>query len=73
MSSPACQGQKPGVEEERSQTQRKKEHTMILFVIFVALVVALGLAAGWGGDLRHGIDSEEGQRLATLTFPSHRA
>ncbi len=46
---------------------------MILFVIFVALVVALGLTARWGGDQRHGIGSEEGQRLATLTFPSHRA
>lgn len=47
---------------------------MILFVIFVALVVALGLAAArWGGDHRHGIDSGEGQRRATLTFPSRRA
>jgi hypothetical protein len=47
---------------------------MILFVILVALVVALRLAAArWGGDHRHGIDSEEGQRRATLMFPSHRA
>jgi hypothetical protein len=49
---------------------------MILFVIFVALVVALGLAAArWGVDSRHGIDSEDGQQRtrATLTFPSHHA
>ncbi len=47
---------------------------MILFVIFIALVVALGLsAAGWGGDHRQGVDSQDGQRRATLTVPSHRA
>ena len=47
---------------------------MILFVIFVSLVVALGLAAAhWGGDHRQGIDSEDGQRRAALTFSSHRA
>jgi hypothetical protein len=47
---------------------------MILFVNFVALVVTLGLAAArWSAESRHGIDSEDGQRRATLTFPSHRA
>ena len=47
---------------------------MILFIIFVALVVALGLAAvRWGSDSRDGMDSLEGQRQATLRFPSHRA
>ncbi len=47
---------------------------MILFVIFVTLVVALGLAAArWGVYSRHEIDSEEGQRRTTLMFPSHRA
>ena len=47
---------------------------MILFIIFIALVVALGLAAArWGYDSRDGIDSEDGQRRAALKFPSHRA
>lgn len=43
---------------------------MILFIIFVALGLA---AARWNVDSRQRIDSEGGQRWATLTFASHRA
>jgi hypothetical protein len=46
---------------------------MIMFIIFVALLVALGLTAvRWGFDSRDGIDSPEWQRRATLNFPSRR-
>ena len=53
---------------------RKKEQTMMIFVIFVALLVTLDFAALiWGFDSRDGMDSEDGQRRAILAFPSHRA
>ncbi len=47
---------------------------MIMFIIFVALLVPLGLAAmRWGSDSSYGMDSPEWQRRAILEFPLHRA
>jgi hypothetical protein len=47
---------------------------MMIFVIFVALLITLDLAALiWGFDSRDGMYSEDGQRRANLAFPSHRA
>ncbi len=47
---------------------------MIMFILFIALLVVLGLAAmHWGFDSRDGIDSLEWQRRTVLDFPSHRA
>jgi hypothetical protein len=57
-----------------AEKTRKKEQTMIIFVIFVALLVTLDVAAMiWGFESRDGMDSEDGQRRANLAFPSHRA
>ena len=57
-----------------AEKTRKKEETMMIFVIFVALLVTLDVAAMiWGFDSRDGMDSEDGQRRALLAFPSHRA
>jgi hypothetical protein len=47
---------------------------MIMFITFVALLIALDFTAmRWGFDSRDGIDSEVGQRRAILEIPSHRA
>jgi hypothetical protein len=47
---------------------------MMIFVLFVALLITLDVAALiWGFDSRDGLDSEEWQRRANLAFPSHRA
>jgi hypothetical protein len=57
-----------------AEKTRKKKHTMMIFVIFVALLVTLDIAAMiWGFDSRDGMDSGDGQRRALLAFPSHRA
>jgi hypothetical protein len=57
-----------------AEKTRKKKHTMMIFVIFVALLVTLDLAAMiWGFESRDGMDSLEWQRRAHLAFPSHRA
>ena len=57
-----------------AEKTRKNKHTMMIFVIFVALLVTLDIAAMiWGFDSRDGMDSEDGQRRALLAFPSHRA
>ena len=61
-------------EQLTAEKTRKKEETMMIFVIFVALLVTLDVAAMiWGFDSRDGMDSEDGQRRALLAFPSHRA
>jgi hypothetical protein len=53
---------------------RKKKHTMMMFLIFVALLFTLDFAAmRWGFDSRDGLNSSEWQRRAILKFPSHRA
>jgi hypothetical protein len=58
----------------KAEKTRKKEQTMIIFVIFVALLVTLDVAAMiWGFESRDGMDSSEWQRRANLAFPSHRA
>jgi hypothetical protein len=47
---------------------------MMIFVLFVALLITLDVAALiWGFDSRDGLDSADGQRRANLAFPSHRA
>ncbi|HXZ05269.1 MAG TPA: hypothetical protein VEH81_10570 [Ktedonobacteraceae bacterium] len=47
---------------------------MMIFLIFVALLITLDLAALiWGFDSRDGMNSEDEQRRANLAFPSHRA
>lgn len=47
---------------------------MIILILFVAVLVALGLASmRWGFDSRDSVDSPEWQRRATLTIPAHRA
>jgi hypothetical protein len=53
---------------------RKKEQTMIIFIIFVALLFTLDFAAmRWGFDSRDGLDNEDGLRRAIREFSSHRA
>jgi hypothetical protein len=53
---------------------RKKEQTMFIFTIFVALLFTLDFAAMiWGFESRDSLDSSELQRRAILEFPSHRA
>jgi hypothetical protein len=52
----------------------RKKQTMIIFVIFVALLVTLDFAAMiWGFESRDRLNSSEWQRRAILEFPSHRA
>jgi len=47
---------------------------MMIFVIFVALLITIDLAALiWGFESRDGMYSEDAQRRANLAFPSHRA
>lgn len=46
---------------------------MIMFIIFVALLIALGFAATrWGFDSRDGLDSQDWQRRTLLVPPQHR-
>jgi hypothetical protein len=60
------------VQLNAEKTRKKK--TMILFVIFVALLVTLDFAAMiWGFERRDSLDSSEWQRRAILEFPSRRA
>ena len=57
-----------------AEKTRKKEQTMIIFIIFVALLFTLDFAAmRWGFDSRDGLDSEDGQRRAIREYSSHRA
>jgi hypothetical protein len=57
-----------------AEKTRKKEPTMIMFIIFVALLFTLDFTAmRWGFDSRDGLDSSEWQRRAMFAFPSHRA
>jgi hypothetical protein len=57
-----------------AEKTRKQEQTMIIFIIFVALLFTLDFAARrWGFHSRDGLDSSEWQRRAILQFPSHRA
>jgi hypothetical protein len=58
---------------QKKQASRKAQ-TMIVFIIFVLLLIALGLTAvRWGSASRNGIASPEWQRRALLDFQSHRA
>jgi hypothetical protein len=60
------------VQLNADKTRKKK--TMIIFVIFVALLVTLDVAAMiWGFESRDSLDSSEWQRWAILEFPSRRA
>jgi hypothetical protein len=56
-----------------AEKTRKKKQTMIIFVLFVALLITLDVAALiWGFESRDSMDSAGWQRRAILAFPSHR-
>jgi hypothetical protein len=43
-----------------AEKTRKKEQTMIIFIIFVVLLLTIDLAAvRWGFDIRDGLNSED--------------
>jgi hypothetical protein len=64
---------KHSVVQLHAEKTRKKAHTMILFIIFFALLITLDIAAMcWGFESRAGMNSSEWQRRAMLEFPSHR-